>query len=94
MKSLLCVPVVVMALVASSTVRADEAKPRQIAQAPVETTGESVAPCLTRDLKTLSWSSDVSSYMDASCSSEVRTQALRKLWRTMPPPSEPNSTEF
>jgi hypothetical protein len=94
MKSLLCVPVIVMALVASSTVHADETMSRQVAQAPVETTGQAVAPCLTRDLKTLSWQSDVSSFMDASCPPEMRTQALRKLWRTMPPPSEPNSTEF
>jgi hypothetical protein len=87
MGKLLYLPLFATALVISGAANGDSEAPRKLAQAPPH---ESIAPCLTRDISTLSAESDFSDYMAATCPSDVRIKALRRLWRLMPPPSGPD----
>jgi len=87
MSRLLYLPLFGMALALSGAAHGDGEAPRKLAQAPPH---KAIAPCLTRDISTLSLDSDFSAYMEASCPSDVRTKALRRLWQLMPPPSGPD----
>jgi hypothetical protein len=94
MNTLRHLSIVLMVLTMSAAARGDDTGAQQVAKAPAETTGSAHDSCVTHDIETLSWGSDFSSYMAADCPADVRARALRQLWRTMPPPSGPQPTEF
>jgi hypothetical protein len=94
MNTLKPLTVLAVALAMTGAAFGEQAASKKVARAPSETTGAASHSCLARDIATLSWSSDFSPYMTADCPADVRMQALRQLWRVMPPPAEPNPTEF
>lgn len=87
MSKLLYLPLFATALAISGAANGGDDALKKLAQAPPH---DSIAPCLTRDISTLSAQSDFSSYMAANCPSDVRIKALRRLWRLMPPASGPD----
>jgi hypothetical protein len=91
MSRLLYLPLFATALAISSAANGDGDAPRKLAQAPPH---ESIAPCLARDVSTLTLESDFSAYMAASCPSDVRNKALRRLWRLMPTASVPDEFDY
>ncbi len=77
--------IAVFAVGACGAAFAQKTGPERVAQVP-RAMVNTAAPCLARDIPSLSMNSDFSVFFEPNCPAGIREQALHRLWRVLPQP--------
>jgi hypothetical protein len=87
-------PAFAILLALSVAARSQDIGSDKLAGAPSSALEQQIERCLALDVERLTLDSDYSAFMSPTCPTDVQVQALRRLWRQLPPPKEPLPTLY